>query len=392
MFRFSRPSAAASTFFMPKVSYLGVGALDSATSKMTKLGFKKPLLVCDTGIEKAGILETVMDVLKKKCQMDPVVFKDVHPNPTAHNVETGLELLNKNACDSIIAIGGGSPQDCAKGIALVKANGGTIYDYEGLDRAEKDQYPLVCINTTSGTASEITRFAVITDEKRHVKMVITTDTVTPLVAIDDAQLMMGQPPSLTAATGMDALTHAVEAYVSVGACETTDACALHAMRLIKQHLSNAVKDGKNLVAREGMCYAQHLAGMAFNSAGLGYVHAMAHQLGGFYDLPHGVCNAILLPHVENYNCFVCARRLGDVAVQLGVSTTGMDDKNAAAAAIDAIRALSKEVQIPSGFEQLGMKEKDIPALAESALKDVCAATNPRQGSKEDVMKIYRESM
>ncbi|ESL06585.1 alcohol dehydrogenase [Trypanosoma rangeli SC58] len=391
MFRSTRLTAAVSTFFMPTLSYLGVGALDEAADKMLKLGFKKPLLVCDVGVEKAGILGTVVEKLEK-CQMKPVVFKDVHPNPTAHNVEAGLELLNRNSCDSVISVGGGSPQDCAKGVALVKANGGSIFDYEGLNKAEKDQFPLVAINTTSGTASEMTRFAVITDEKRHVKMVIVTEKITPLIAVNDALLMVGQPPALTAATGMDALTHAIEAYVSVAASPITDACALQAVKLIKQHLANAVRDGKDLVAREGMCYAEFIAGMAFNGASLGYVHAMAHQLGGFYDLPHGVCNAILLPHVQQYNSDVCAHRLRDVAGQLGVITTGMDDKEAAAAAVNAIRHLSREVKIPPGFKELGMREKDIPALADAALKDVCAVTNPRQGSKEDVMNIYREAM
>ncbi|RNF26145.1 putative alcohol dehydrogenase [Trypanosoma conorhini] len=392
MFRSTRLAAVASVFFMPTISYLGIGALDEATAKLRKLGFKKPLLVCDAGVEKAGILGTVMESLEKKCQMKPVVFKDVHPNPTSHNVEVGLGMLNSNACDSVVSVGGGSPQDCAKGIALVKANGGTIFDYEGLDKAEKQQFPLVAINTTSGTASEMTRFAVITDEKRHVKMAVVTEKITPLIAINDARLMVGQPPALTAATGMDALTHAVEAYVSLAASPTTDACALQAMRLIKQHLANAVRDGSDLVAREGMCYAEYIAGMAFNSASLGYVHAMAHQLGGFYDLPHGVCNAILLPHVQKYNAAVCAHRLRDVAGQLGVVTTGMNDDEAAAAAINAIRRLSKEVNIPRGFKELGMREEDIPALADAALKDICSFTNPRQGSKEDVMNIYRESM
>ncbi|KAH9589193.1 alcohol dehydrogenase [Trypanosoma melophagium] len=392
MFRATSLRAAATGFFGPRISYLGIGALDVALEKISTYGFKKPLLISDAGIAKSGILDTVSSVLKSKCRMNPIIFTDVHPNPTSHNVEEGLALLNSSGCDSIFSLGGGSPQDCAKAIALVKTNGGTIHKYEGLDRAKKDQFPVIAINTTAGTASELTRFAVITDEKRHTKMVIATDAITPLMAINDAKLMVGQPPALTAATGMDALTHAIEAYVSSGASPVTDACALQAMQLIKQHLKNAVDNGKDLVAREGMCYAEYLAGMAFNSAGLGYVHAMAHQLGGFYDLPHGVCNAILLPHVQTYNSSVCAHRLRDVATRLGVITAGVNDKEAADAAVDAIRHLSKAVGIPRGFRELGMREEDIPMLADAALKDICAATNPRQGSKEDVMAIFRESM
>ncbi|KAG5510222.1 hypothetical protein GH5_08329 [Leishmania sp. Ghana 2012 LV757] len=237
------------------------------------------------------------------------VFDDAQANATVTKVSDGLRMLNESGCDSIIGLGGGSPQDAAKGIALVKTNGGQMKDMEGADRASKPQFPMIAVSTTAGTASEMTRFAVITDEVRRVKMVITTDMCTPLVAGggDDAELMPKMPKALTAATGMDALTHAVEAYVPVGVSLITDACALQAMRLSKQHLARASHHGSDVVASKGMCYAELLAGMAFNSAGLGYVHAMAQQMGAAYNLPHGVCNAILLPHVEEYNKAVVTR-------------------------------------------------------------------------------------
>lgn len=271
------------------------------------------------------------------------MFSDPRPNPTVQNVNDGLKMLNDNKCDSIISLGGGSPQDAAKGIALVKTNGGKIEDLEGIDKAAKPQYPLIALNTTSGTASEVTRFSIITDESRHVKMVIATDMCTPLVAVNDTELMMKQPKSLTAATGMDALTHAVEAYVSNSSSLITDCLAIQAIRLIHQHLATATHHGDNVEAREGMCYAELLAGMAFNSAGLGYVHAMAHQLGAVYDFPHGVCNAILLPHVQNFNKKVSAHRLRDVGAALGCDNLARTDECAADAAIEQIRILSKQV-------------------------------------------------
>lgn len=393
MMRASRLNLAASAFFIPSVSFVGAGALKAAGPKIKTLGFKNPLIVTDKGIRAAGLLEPVLATLKSEAGItNYAIFDEPQPNPTVTNVNSGLKVLEENKCDSIISLGGGSPQDCAKGIALVKTNGGKIEDLEGLDKATKQQFPLIALNTTAGTASEITRFAVITDEKRHVKMVITTDMCTPMVAINDAELMLKQPKALTAATGMDALTHAVEAYVSVGASLITDACALQAIRLIKQHLSTATHNGGNVAAREGMSYAEFLAGMAFNSAGLGYVHAMAHQMGAVYNLPHGVCNAILLPHVEEYNKTVAAHRLRDVGEALGVSNLGRTDASAADAAIDAIRALSVNVEIPSGFAGLGAKESDLPKLADMALLDVCALFNPRQGTKEDVIAIYKNAM
>ncbi len=199
--------------------------------------------------------------------------------------------LKEGKCDFVVSLGGGSPHDCAKGIALCATNGGHIRDYEGVDRSAKPQLPLVAINTTAGTASEMTRFCIITDESRHVKMAIVDRNVTPLMSVNDPALMVAMPKGLTAATGMDALTHAIEAYVSTAATPITDACAIKAIELISANLRLAVRDGADLKARENMAYAQFLAGMAFNNASLGYVHAMAHQLGGFYDLPHGVCNA-----------------------------------------------------------------------------------------------------
>jgi alcohol dehydrogenase len=312
--------------------------------------------------------------------------------PTVGNVNAGLAILKAETCDFVISLGGGSPHDCAKGIALCATNGGSIKDYEGLDKSAKPQLPLVAINTTAGTASEMTRFCIITDEARHIKMAIVDKHTTPILSVNDPELMVDMPAGLTAATGMDALTHAVEAYVSTIATPVTDACALKAVELISKNLRTAVTDGKNMDAREQMAYAQFLAGMAFNNASLGYVHAMAHQLGGFYDLPHGVCNAILLPHVQAFNAKASAARLADVAKAMGVDTKGMSHAVAAAACLSAIRQLSQEIGIPSGIQQLGAKTSDIPTLATNALKDACGLTNPIQASHEEICEIYSAAL
>lgn len=272
------------------------------------------------------------------------------------------------------------------------ANGGDIRDYEGVDRSAKPQLPMIAINTTAGTASEMTRFCIITDEVRHIKMAIVDKHVTPLLSVNDSSLMVGMPKSLTAATGMDALTHAIEAYVSIAATPITDACALKAVTMIAENLPVAVADGSNAQAREAMAYAQFLAGMAFNNASLGYVHAMAHQLGGFYDLPHGVCNAVLLPHVQVFNSKVAAARLRDCAEAMGVDVAGLSAEQGAEACIAAIRELAQKVNIPAGLRELNVKEEDIAVLATNALKDACGFTNPIQATHEEIMAIYRAAM
>lgn len=238
----------------------------------------------------------------------------------------------------------------------------------------------------------MTIFCIITDEERHVKMAIVDKHVTPILAVNDPALMMDMPKSLTAATGMDALTHAIEAYVSTAATPITDACALKAITLVSDNLRVAVADGHDEEARTNMAYAEFLAGMAFNNASLGYVHAMAHQLGGFYDLPHGVCNAILLPHVQQYNKQVVPERLRDVAEAMGVKIEGLSPEEGAKKALEAIRTLSKDIHIPSGLRELGTKEEDLPTLTENALKDACGLTNPKQATHDEIMEIFRNAL
>ena len=379
-------------FYIPTVTLMGIGAYKELGRQIRTLNGKKPFICTDKGIVDSGILDKVVDVIRRDCEVEPVVYDNTQPNPTDSNVHEGLDLYQKNGCDLIVSLGGGSSHDCGKGIGIVATNGGNIRDYEGVDQSKKAMPPFIAVNTTAGTASEMTRFCIITDTSRKVKMAIVDWRVTPNVAIDDPLLMVGMPPALTAATGMDALTHAIEAYVSTIATPITDACALKAIELVAENLRGAVANGQDMEARDKMCYAQYLAGMAFNNASLGHVHAMAHQLGGFYDLPHGVCNAILLPHVERFNMIAKMKRFVDIAVAMGENVDGLSVRTAAEKALQAIQTLSADIGIPQGLDQLGVKEKDLKIMAENAQKDACGLTNPRCPNLDDVIQIYKNAL
>ncbi|WP_283715085.1 L-threonine dehydrogenase [Clostridium perfringens] len=378
-------------FFMPAISLMGADCLKDAGDQVGELGFKKALIVTDKVLGQIGIVKKVTDVLDNK-NIEYAIYDETKPNPTVKNVNDGLELLKEKECDFVISLGGGSAHDCAKGIALLATNGGEIKDYEGVDKSKKPQLPMVGINTTAGTGSEMTLFAIITDEERHIKMALVDKHLTPIIAVNDPMLMLAMPKSLTAATGMDALTHAIEAYVSTAATPITDACAEKAIELISNYLVNAVENGQDVEARDMMAYAEYLAGMAFNNASLGYVHAMAHQLGGFYNLPHGVCNAILLPHVQEYNKATSASRLAKIAKIMGGNIEELTDEQGADLCIDMIKSLSQTIGIPEGLGVLGVKESDFETLATNALNDACSLTNPRKGNLEEVIAIFKKAM
>jgi alcohol dehydrogenase len=376
-------------FFIPTVSLMGIGSYKEIGKQVKALGGKKPFICTDKGITKAGITQKIVDLIKQDAGVDTVVFDGTVPNPTDTNVHAGLKIFIDKKCDLIISLGGGSAHDCGKGIGIVSTNGGHIRDFEGVNKSTKPMPPFIAVNTTAGTASEMTRFCIITNTSNHVKMAIVDWRVTPNVAINDPLLMVGMPPALTAATGMDALTHAVEAYVSTIATPVTDACALQAIRLIATNLRAAVANGADMLARDNMAYAEYLAGMAFNNASLGYVHAMAHQLGGFYDLPHGVCNAILLPHVEKFNLIAKVDRFVEMAKAMGENVEGLSPRDAAELALIAIKQLSVDVGIPSGLTELGVKTKDLKTMAMNAQKDACGFTNPRTPTLDDIIQIYK---
>jgi alcohol dehydrogenase len=378
-------------FYIPTVTLMGVGSSKETGAQVKALGAQKALLVTDKGISAMGMADQIKQQVEA-AGVAVVIFDGAEPNPTDTNVHDGVKAYQENGCDSIISLGGGSSHDCAKGVGLVIGNGGNIRDFEGVNKSTKPMPPFVAINTTAGTASEMTRFCIITNTDTHVKMAIVDWRCTPNIAINDPVLMVGKPAPLTAATGMDALTHAVEAYVSTIATPITDACALQAIKLIAEYLSPAVANGDNLEARDKMAYAEYLAGMAFNNASLGYVHSMAHQLGGFYNLPHGVCNAILLPAVSEFNAIACPKRYADIAVALGEDITGLAPLDAAHKGIAAIRKLSAAIGIPAGLKELNVKEEDLKVMAENAKKDACQLTNPRKATLDQVIGIFKAAM
>ncbi len=379
-------------FFIPTISILGIGCSKEVGPQAKTLGFKKALIVCDGGLAKLGVADQIAGYLKDS-GVTAVIYSGAVPNPTDVSVRDGVKVYKDNACDSLVSLGGGSSHDCGKGIGLMVSNPGKdIRDFEGLDKSTGEFIPYIAINTTAGTASEMTRFCIITNLDTKVKMAIVDWRVTAKVCIVDPALMVGKPPALTAATGMDALTHAIEAYVSTIAEPITDACAIKAIQLIAKSLPRAVALGSDLQARDDMAWAQFLAGMAFNNAGLGYVHAMAHQLGGFYNLPHGVCNAILLPHVEQYNLIAAKERLADVAVAMGENIDGLSPMEAGQKAIDAIKKLSAAIGIPPNLTALDVKEQDLKTMAENAKKDVCQLMNPRTATLDQVIEIFKNAM
>jgi len=378
-------------FFIPSVTKMGIGAVKQLGATAKFLGGTKALLVTDKGMVSLGVADQMKQLLEE-AGVPTVIYGGAEPNPTDLNVREGLKIYKENKCDMLVSLGGGSSHDCTKGIGIVATNNGDIRDFAGIDTVPNPLPPFIAINTTAGTASEMTRFAVITNTDIHVKMIFATARITPTVAINDPVLMVGMPPALTASTGMDALTHAIEAYVAALANPVTDACALAAIKLVAEYLPQAVANGDNLEARDKMAYAEYLAGMAFNNAGIGIVHAMAHQPGALLNKPHGVCNAILLPHGCAFNLIACPQRFADVAIAMGVNPAGLTTMEVAEKGVEAIRKLSVAVGIPAGLSEIGVKESDIKVLSENAIKDICCLFNPRKIRIEDITRLYQEAM
>ncbi|TBW40661.1 iron-containing alcohol dehydrogenase [Siculibacillus lacustris] len=375
----------------PKINLSGAGALADVPAELAARGFTRPLIVTDRVLVKVGLVEPLVAGLVAT-GLSPVVFDGVEPNPTTAIVAAAHAAFVANRCDAIVAVGGGSPIDTAKAVRILSANPGPITLYNGVGKVAKVGAFLVAVNTTAGTAAEVTSNAVITDTANQVKMVIIDANIIPDVSVNDASMMLGIPAATTAATGMDALTHAVEAYVSLGHHVLTDFSALEAIRLIATYLPRAVANGADLEAREMMAYGQFIAGLAFNSAGLGMVHAMAHQPGAVKNLPHGVCNAILMPIVEAFNRPHAVARFARIAQAMGVDTAGMTEEAASLAAIAAIRDLSAKVGIPKGFAELGVTEADLPTFVAKAQKDPCAPGNPVPMNDDQVLALFREAL
>ncbi|HZK23297.1 MAG TPA: iron-containing alcohol dehydrogenase [Atopostipes sp.] len=379
-------------FMMPNVNFFGPGVVKKVGERAKMLAMEKVLIVTDQFLNELedGPVDQVEESLQE-AGIDYVIYDGVEPNPKIANVEEGKKIYLDNACDSIISVGGGSPHDCAKGIGIVLTNGEDVTALAGIETLEHPLPPLMAVNTTAGTASEITRHAVLTNEKTKLKFVVVSWRNVPLVSFNDPMVMLEIPPALTAATGMDALTHCVESYVSTNRNPITDAQAAQGIKLISKYLRRAVANGHDVEARTNMAYASVLAGMAFNNADLGYVHAMAHQLGGEYDAAHGVCCAVLMPTVEKWNIISNPERFAEIAELLGENIDGLTVMEAADRSIDAMIRISEDVGIPTNIKDLGAKPEDFEKMAENALQDGNAFSNPRKGTKEEIIQLFQQA-
>lgn len=378
-------------FILNEVSYFGPGARKELPGVVARLGYKKALVVTDKGLMKFGVAKMVLDVLDEAA-IPYEIYDEVKPNPTVTNVKMGVEACKKAEADFIIAIGGGSSMDTAKGIGIICNNPefSDVISLEGVADTKKKTVPIIALPTTAGTAAETTINYVIIDEEKQKKMVCVDPNDIPAVAIIDAELMYSLPKSLTAATGMDAMTHAIEGLITKGAWELSDMFEIKAIEMIHKYLPIAINEPTNPVGRDGMAVAQYVAGMAFSNVGLGVDHGMAHPLSALHDIPHGVACAMLLPTVMKFNAPAALPKYVDIAKALGVYKDGMTQQEAADAACAEIDNLSRLVGIPTHLSELGITEKDIDALADQAIVDVCTPGNPREVTRDDIVALYKQ--
>ena len=373
------------SFELPTIIEYGVGAAKRLADVIKNENFRNLLLVTDEGVLRSGLLKQVTDALDAHgLKWD--VFDRVEPNPKDYNVEAGTETAKRFGADCLVAVGGGSPIDCAKAIAVVTRQGGAVRGYEGPGKISPDVLPLIAIPTTAGTGSEVTFSSVITDSSEKFKFSIKDPIIAPRVALVDPEMTLTMPPALTASTGMDALTHAIEAFTAKAAEPLADAAALYAIELIAAHLKSAVTDGDNLEARAGMLLGSVLAGIAFSHSDVAAVHCVAEALGGRYDAAHGVCNAVVLPAVMEYNMEYCKAQYARTAVAMGLTYENIDQ--GARQAVEAVQQLAADVRLPE-FGSLGVRDSDLEELAANAFKNGSNIDNPRPMSKEDYLKLFR---
>ena len=379
----------AKRFILNETSYHGHGAVNEIVPEVKSRGFKKALIVTDADLVKFQVVKKVTDILDAN-KMAYEIFDKVKANPSVEVVQAGVEAFRKAGADYMIAIGGGSPQDTAKGVGIIINNPefADVVSLEGVAPTKNKSVPVIAVATTAGTAAETTVNYVITDEKKRRKFVCVDPHDIPVVAIVDPDMMSSMPKGLTAATGMDALTHAIEGYTTQAAWELADTLNLKAIELIAKNLRKAVENDPD--GREGMALGQYVTGMAFSNVGLGVVHGMAHPLSAFYDTPHGVANAVLLPYVMAFNAPYTGEKFREIARAMGIGNVdAMSQEEYRQAAIDAVRQLSKDVGIPQTLREIGVKEEDLEALSEAAMADVCTGGNPRPCSKELVWEVYK---
>ncbi len=377
-------------FVAPEIVF-GAGARKTVANFARSFGARKILLVSDPGVQAAGWVDEIVQDLQMG-GFEYELFTDVSPNPRAEEVMKGAEIYSGQGCNLIVAVGGGSPMDCAKGIGIVATHKRHILEFEGVDTIEVAIPPLIFIPTTAGTSADVSQFAIITDQQEQMKISIVSKAVVPDVSLIDPETTVTVDPFLTACTGVDALVHAIEAFVSTGSGPLTDMHALDAIKLVNDNLAALVKDPTDLKLREQVMLGSMKAGLAFSNAILGAVHAMSHSLGGFLDLPHGMCNAMLLEHVIGFNYKSAEDKFRIVAETMGIDTRGMNNQMVHKRLQERVIRLKHDVGLIEGLASRGVNISDIPTLSAKAIKDPCILTNPRRSSKRDVEVVYEEAL
>lgn len=377
-------------FHAPEVVF-GPGSLGEAGYAASRLGARRPFVVTDPGIVEAGWLAELIPLLHGQ-GLTPVLWTDVTPNPKDHEIRAAYERYREQEADVVIALGGGSCIDAGKGVAILSGNGGDILDYAGIDKMAGPIPPLLMIPSTSGTGADVSQFCIVTDTERHVKLTIMGRALVPDISITDPRLLTTMPEWLNAATGLDALTHGIESYVSLAHNPLADGHALSAVGLVVHHLQRTISHPFEIEARSKMAQASLQAGLAFTNAILGATHAMSHQVGGLLDAPHGVVNGVLLPHVIRFNARATPERFVGLARSAGLAVDGMPGEEAAELLADHVRRLADEVGVPRGLRELGVTEDDVEILAGTTLEDACITTNPRTASRADVRGLFLEAL
>jgi alcohol dehydrogenase class IV len=379
-----------SKFVAPEIIF-GRGSLSQIGESVVRIGASKVFLVSDADVIKAGWVDLAVRYLRA-AGLETVIFSSLTTNPKDCEVSEGARRYQESGCDGIVAVGGGSPTDVAKAIAILATNGGCLQDYEGINKIGRPLPPMVIAPSTAGAGSEVSQFTIIVDTARKLKMSIISKSLVPDIAIVDPELVQTMDVKLAAATGLDAFTHGIESYVSLAATPLTDIHALKAIELVSANLRRAVADRHDMEANSNMSMASLTAGLAFSNAILGATHAMTHQVDGLIDQHHGETNASILPHVMEFNLSACPERFRDIAIAMGEDVTGLSILAAAELAVAAVRRLIADIGLAKGLGDIGLTEEFIPLLSENAVKDACLVTNPRRASREDIAEIFRKCM
>lgn len=377
-------------FHAPEIVF-GIDSMAEAAHAAVRLGGLRPLLVTDPGLIEAGWVRELVGHLRAQC-VEAQVWSALTPNPKDHEITAGHEFYREHGCDVLIALGGGSVIDAAKGIAILSANGGDILDYAGVDKATMPIPPLVVLPSTSGTGADVSQFCIVTDTTRNTKITILGRALVPDITVIDPRLLTTMPEWLNAATGLDALTHGIEAFVSLGHNQLTDHHALRSVVMVTENLVSTIERPHEMPARVLMAQAALEAGLAFTNAILGAAHAMSHQVGGLLDLPHGVINGVLLPHVVRFNAEADPAPFATIAACLGIADKRAPARESALALADRLQALARRVGVPRGLAELGVRDEDVPVLAHNAMADACITTNPRPADEAALRALFRAAL